>query len=690
MLKGLGMKGAVLLWGLLMAALLSARGQVVPDVERLLEGNDIPVTEEGYEEMVATLVHLSVSPLDVNTAGFDSLKMLFLLSDSQIDHLLRFRVRHGAFRHLNELLLVPGIGRKDFENIRPFVTLGEAGRREEAVRRLPVRHELLARLRTSRPLQEGYTFYSPYDFEKRKDYERKAASRFHGPPFGALLKYRLKAGGRVQAGITLENDAGEGYFTRHQRAGFDFVSAHLAVTGERFFRRLVLGDYRLQWGQGLVAWGGFAVGKSDVAVGTEKSARGIAPYVSADENNFLRGVALSLQPCRNLTADLFVSGKKTDGNLTQADTLQAEEWLSVSLYESGYHRNDSECRKKDALTEWTTGLSLQWNTAAFRLGVNALYYDFTPPLLPGGRPYQAFNDTGERRFLASVDYKTAIRRVYLFGETAWCERNAWATLNGLRWSNAFLSACLLYRRYDRRYVSRYAAGFGEYANTSNEEGVYLGVDCVLRKDLKMNVYCDRFRFFSPRYGAQVPGAGWELAGELRYDRPRWEQVFRVKHEVRPEDLKGNGSVQRAKSEYRYQVNYRCCASLELRTRLTWSRYRKDESRESGYMVYQDVIWECQRTALRMQCRLAWFDTDSYQSRIYAYEHNVLYGYSFPMFMGKGMRSYLNLGWKPLPPLACYLKAGVVVYPERDAISSGVTKVEGNKLFDLTFQLRLTF
>ena len=89
----------------------------------------------------------------------------------------------------------------------------------------------------------------------------------------------------------------------------------------------------------------------------------------------------------------------------------------------------------------------------------------------------------------------------------------------------------------------------------------------------------------------------------------------------------------------------------------------------------------------MQYRAAWFRTDSYQSRIYAYENNVLYGYSFPAFMGKGFRTYLNLNWKPLKHLTCYLKTGFVIYPGRDSISSGVTKVEGNRLYDLTVQLR---
>ena len=87
---------------------LDVWAQDLPDIERLLEGNDILNTEDGYEEMVDILSNLLMTPVNVNMAGFDSLKMLFLLSDSQIDQLLEFRKKYGNFLHINELLLVPG------------------------------------------------------------------------------------------------------------------------------------------------------------------------------------------------------------------------------------------------------------------------------------------------------------------------------------------------------------------------------------------------------------------------------------------------------------------------------------------------------------------------------------------------------------------------------------------------------
>ena len=77
--------------------LLPLCAQESSDIEKLLESNDILHSEEGYEEMIRTLLHLQRYPLNINTAGFDSLKMLFFLSDSQIDRILSFRKKYGRY-----------------------------------------------------------------------------------------------------------------------------------------------------------------------------------------------------------------------------------------------------------------------------------------------------------------------------------------------------------------------------------------------------------------------------------------------------------------------------------------------------------------------------------------------------------------------------------------------------------------
>ena len=664
--------------------------QGLPDIEKLLEANDIESSESYYEDMVNTLVRLTGQPININTAGFDSLKTLFFLSDAQIDNLLEFRKKQGAFTHPNELLLVVGISQQDLSNIKPFIHVGPYTPTKTTGHHLS--QEILARLKTNRPKQAGYKKYSRKAFLYEKDYLAKQRTRFEGPPVGTLFKYKLTNMQHWQGGLTLENDAGENYFTQKQNTGFDFLSAHLSFTPRKIINQVIVGDYKLQWGQGLIAWSGYSSGKSTSTLSNEKSGNGIAPYTSTDENRFLRGIALNIHPARMLTTEVFVSYKKTDGNLLDLDTLAPEILQTATLYETGYHRNTAECEKKHNLKELTTGLSVRLNHKYFRIGMQFLYYNFSPALSIGKASYQQYNETGVHRTLASIDYKTGGYHFYLFGETARSDNGTWATVNGLRYSGIpRLALCALYRHYDKGYRSHYNNGFSEYSNTTNEEGYYLGLESSPFANIRINAYYDRFRFFSPRYQATIPGTGQETVGEITLTIHAWEYSFRFKHEDKPEDYKiGNTlqSVSRRKQEYRLQLTCPVCLQLQARIRASYTRYLKKEKHETGYLLYQDFMYTSIQEKLKAQFRLAYFDTDSYNARIYAYENNVLYGYSFPAYYNRGFRSYLNLNWKPYPLITFYLKAGITYYPDKSTLSSSLTQVNDNKLFDLTLQIRI--
>ena len=668
----------------------SVYSQSIPDIEKLLETNDIESSEDYYEDMINSLIRLSAQPINLNSAGFDSLKMLFFLSDAQIDNLLDFRKKHGPFTHPNELLLVTGISQQDLSNIKPFIHIGTYTPEKQS--RYYLSQEILARLKMTRPKQAGYKKYSRKAFLYEKDYLAKKQSRFQGPPVGTLLKYKISNQQHWQGGLTLENDPGENYFSKSQKTGFDFLSAHACYTPGKIIHRIIVGDYKLQWGQGLLAWSGYSSGKSTSTLSNEKSGNGIAPYTSTDENRYLRGMAVSLHPTRTITTEIFVSYKKTDGNLADLDTLSPKTVQTATLYETGYHRNLSECEKKHNLKEFTTGLSTHLNHRYFRIGVQLLHYNFSPALTIGKAAYQQYNETGHQRTLVSVDYKTGGYHFYLFGETARSDNGTWATVNGLRYSGIpRFALCALYRHYDKGYHSHYNSGFAEYSNTTNEEGLYLGLESTPFRSLKINAYYDRFRFFSPRYQATIPGNGQEIVGDVTFNRSRWDCSFRFKHEEKPEDDKTGEnlqSVSRIKQEYRLQFTYSICEQLKSRTRTSYTRYMKKEKHEGGYLLYQDLMYSSLQNNLKAQFRFAYFDTDSYNTRIYAYENNVLYGYSFPALYDRGFRSYLNLNWKPFTLITLYLKAGLTYYPDKSTISSSLTQVNDNKLFDLSFQIRI--
>ena len=61
-----------------MATVVSA--QENGNIEQLLDANDVVRSDEQYEDMLAVLQKLWMAPLNLNTADFDSLKLLFFLS----------------------------------------------------------------------------------------------------------------------------------------------------------------------------------------------------------------------------------------------------------------------------------------------------------------------------------------------------------------------------------------------------------------------------------------------------------------------------------------------------------------------------------------------------------------------------------------------------------------------------------
>ena len=54
-------------------------------------------------------------------------------------------------------------------------------------------------------------------------------------------------------------------------------------------------------------------------------------------------------------------------------------------------------------------------------------------------------------------------------------------------------------------------------------------------------------------------------------------------------------------------------------------YNKEENPfETGYLIYQDVVYKPKSSPFSFSFRYGLFDTDSYNSRIYAYENDILY------------------------------------------------------------------
>src|SRR5690606_34074579 len=121
-----------------------------------------------------------------------------------------------------------------------------------------------------------------------------------------------------------------------------------------------------------------------------------------------------------------------------------------------------------------------------------------------------------------------------------------------------------------------------------------------------------------------------------------------------------------RNNFRLEADYQISSSFRIRNRVEISLYRKGgRSLESGFMSYQDLIFSPLSSAVSGNIRFAIFDTSGFNSRIYAYENDVLYGYSIPASQGKGVRSYINIRYSLSRTLDLWFRYATSVYKDQE-------------------------
>ena len=91
-----------------------------------------------------------------------------------------------------------------------------------------------------------------------------------------------------------------------------------------------------------------------------------------------------------------------------------------------------------------------------------------------------------------------------------------------------------------------------------------------------------------------------------------------------------------------------------------------------FSMYADILYKPIFKPFSGNIRLQYFETDGYNSRLYAYENNVLYGYSIPVFYDKGFRYYLNINYDISRRLSVWGRFAETIYPDKNEIGSGLT------------------
>jgi hypothetical protein len=392
---------------------------ITDQIENIASETDLNLD---YSDLIDDYRYYQKHQININDKDeIDELERLKLLNDIQVNNIKQYRQRNGDIMSNYELLYIDGFNREIIQRLMPFVKFGKVETKKK-LRLKSVfkygRHQLLLRYQQTIEQSKGYKI----PVESAID---NLGTAYLGSPLKLYTRYAFQYKKRLRIGFTLEKDAGEVWNknslpdTIRQLVGnkitnyADFYSAHIYLAEMGFIKRIVVGDYHLEIGQGLNVWTGLAFGKSAQAIYVKKFGRGIRPNTSVNENRFFRGAATTLG-WKSLRLTGFYSNNNIDANLVETDTL--DQPIVTTIQETGLHRTINELLDKDAINLQAYGGHLCFRYKSMEIGGTVYHSVLNKSLLTDDALYKKFGFRGTKETHYGMDFNLVLNKINFFGE----------------------------------------------------------------------------------------------------------------------------------------------------------------------------------------------------------------------------------------------------------------------------------
>ncbi len=682
------------------ASLLHSQ-DVPQDLQLQLETylEELDIEELDIADIIIRLDAFRSNPINLNKADYDDLRDLMLLNEIQIQDILRHRLKYGDFLRAEELQTIPSMDMESIRRIMPFVGVKDKERFNYSLLRMAREgnNQVFLKWRAVMEDQKGY-------FGKPELGADDPGPNYLGDKNRYFVRYKHSYENRLRYGFTLEKDAGEEFFTGSNSQGFDYMTAHVYLKDySTFLKDLAIGDFSLSMGQGLIDHNDFGAGKSAYVNNTKKGGRVFKPYNSVNENDFYRGIGATLRPIKNVELSLMGSIKKLDATLADDDDLEGApdnfETDITTLRIDGYHRTASEIANEKSIDSWQVGGVLKYKQDNFHLALNFLHNEMKADFAPNLRLYKKYQNIPNSLTNVSADYAFRVKNFNFFGEVATNDGTDFAQVHGLLLGlDRTIGASIMYRNYSPGYIALSPNAFGESANIENEEGLYLGIEIRPVYAWKFSAYTDVWRNPWLKFQVDRPGKGKEYLARMDYIIKRKLNVYaqyafeEKSRNYNPDELATsiNGLEPTNRHRLRLHLSYKLNKSLELRSRAEFHFYSQSTEQSRGQMLFQDLIYKPLASKFSMTARYMIFDTDSYDSRIYAYENDILYEFFIPAFANKGIRYYVNFRYNLTRWLTSEFRFARTQYENLEQISSGNNQINGDTQTELKAQLVFRF
>jgi len=628
--------------------------------EELSYDEDDPEAASVFAER---LFELAEKPVRINSADESELSRLFFLTDFQVRSLADYIHSTGRIFTKYELASIPGFNRSLAEMISPFVSL-ETSKSEKK----------------DTTIIHG-TFISNFSVKNNT-----GDANYPGPPWKALCRVNFSAG-RISGGFTTEKDAGEKVFSGKPPLP-DFYSANLSWRGTGIIRKIIIGDFTARYGTGIGLNTGLRTGLSLTQTGYISGNDEIRPYSSTFEYGFFRGIAGQLTFGKT-NVSLFCSADMTDAAI---DTIPESNMKFIrTIYRTGLHNTNSLLLSKDALSEFSYGMNVLFDLKKIRAGLIFTGNSFSLPFARNkDDPEEVFDFSGRDNYNVSLYYKAGLAKFILFGEICTDGSLNKAYVQGLSFRpDNRLTINALYRNYDPGFASFHGKGILSSSSGDNIKGILGNFIFEAAKHLFISAGCDLRQYQWLSYRCSSPSISLSTEVRIKYlplTNLSCEGLFSYR-----QYQYDNPEVSGIKKQHRLTTNtfkvaarYSPADNITIGTRLDF-KTGGYESLSTGTMIVQDISYRLRDPAIALWLRYCIFRTGSWESRLYAYENDLVYSFSVPAFSGTGERIYLMLDWELSKSMNLRIKYGIT-----DAYAISDDLAENKETRELRLQLRFRF
>lgn len=601
-----------------------------------------------WQDYIEELQEMHEHPLNVNTATIEQLQRLPFLTDDDIEAIHAYIYLHGSMQTLSELMLIPSISTETRHKLTLFLYA-----------EMPTTNtrNLFARLRQEVTARMDFPLY----YRKGELVEKDG---YRGNGLGNRMRYSLSSA-HVQFDLHTKKDAGERFFDSHGGA--------VALKDMGCLQMLVVGDYRISFGEGLVMGNGGWNVKSNPSM---RRLSGLRPMTGYAETGFLRGVAATLNLNKSWQVTTFFSRRGQDATLTPEGEVK-------TLIASSYHRTDTECGKKHNVQATLVGGNVTWAHRSSYVGATGYYQTFSRSLNPGSETYRQIYPRGENFGVVGLHYGTRWKDFIVGGETSFStQQKGLATLQRIAFLvNARHTLSLVQRYYNEHYYSFHASAMGESSNVQNENGVLLSWQGEPWSGWKFSSYVDFFFQRWPAYGMKHSNKGQELMGKVAF-LPNQHHQLSLSY--------------RWKSKERYNLpdpHHKVQVAWDYSAAKTWFLKVQGAihgtTEGTGYGAQTIVGQHFEKPALRWYAVGTFVHTPSYLSRIYFYEPTLYQSVASSSLFGRCLHAALGLRWTTFKGrLMLEARYGLLRYFDREEQSSGLQTIFSPWKNDLQVLARL--